>query len=64
MRGAVFVLAALFNLPVLWRAFVDHNVSVETAVVRFLIALPIAAILVGGIRLAIRRSTDVSDRSS
>jgi hypothetical protein len=64
MRGAVFVLAGLFNLPVLWRAFVDQDVSVQTAVVRFLIALPIAAILVGGVRLAIRRSTDVSDRSS
>jgi hypothetical protein len=55
MSGPVLLLAVLFNVPVIWRAFIDQTVPMQTAVVRVLIAIPIAWLLVGAVRLATRR---------
>jgi hypothetical protein len=55
LRGSVLLVALLFSAPVLWQAVVDQSVGLDTAVIRFLIAVPVAALLVGGVRLASRR---------
>lgn len=55
LRGSVLLLALLFSAPVIWQAAVEQTVGIDTAIIRFLIAVPVAAILVGGVRLAARR---------
>jgi hypothetical protein len=55
LRGSVLFVALLFTAPVLWHALVTQTVGLDTAVVRFLIAVPVAAVLVGGVRIASRR---------
>ena len=57
LRGSVLLVALAFTAPVLWQALMDQTISVDSALVRFLIALPVAAILMGGLRLATRRGT-------
>lgn len=52
LRGSVMLTALLFSAPVLWDALVGGTVSVDTAVIRFLVALPVAGVLVGCLRLA------------
>lgn len=54
-RGSVLVCALLFSAPTLWTALVDQTVSVDAALVRFLIAIPVAAILLGLVRSAMRK---------
>jgi hypothetical protein len=54
-RGSVLVCALLFSAPTLWQALVDQSISVEAAVVRFLIAIPVAAVLLGLVRMAMRK---------
>jgi len=54
-RASVLALALLFNAQTLWRACVEQTVPLETALVRLLIAIPVAAVLVGGVRIATRR---------
>lgn len=51
-RGSVLLCALLFAAPTLWQALVDQTISVETALIRFLIAVPVAAILLGLVRSA------------
>lgn len=51
-RRSVLIVAFVMSLPVLWAALVDESVSLETAGLRFLIALPVAAILVALVRWA------------
>lgn len=55
LRGSVLLLALAFTAPVLWQAFVDQSISVDAALVRFLVALPVAAVLLGAVRVATRR---------
>jgi hypothetical protein len=55
-RASVLALALVFSAPALWRACVDQNVPLDTALVRFLLAVPVAAVLVGGVRIAMRRT--------
>jgi hypothetical protein len=50
----VLIVAFLICVPILWSALVDGSVSLESAGTRFLIALPVAAVLVGLVRLATR----------
>jgi hypothetical protein len=45
-RVPVLVLALLLTSPALWSAFVAGTMGVQTALIRFLIAMPIAAIMV------------------
>lgn len=52
LRAPVLLVALLISSPIIWQALVDGSVSVETAVVRFLIAIPVAAVLCGLVRLA------------
>ncbi|UQX87979.1 hypothetical protein M6D93_16990 [Jatrophihabitans telluris] len=47
-RPSVLVLAALLTSPAIYSAFVTGSMSVSTALVRFLIALPVSAIMVVG----------------
>lgn len=51
-RGSVLFCALLFSLPTLWQAFAEQTLPVETAVIRFLIAVPVAAILLWLVRTA------------
>lgn len=62
LRPSTLVLALLFSSPILWQALVDGSVPVDTALVRFLIALPVAAVLLGLVRLAARRQDDTPQR--
>jgi hypothetical protein len=58
-RGSVLLCALLFAAPTMWQALDDQTISVETALVRFLIAVPVAAILLGLVRSAMDKpSTD------
>ena len=55
LRGSVLLAAILVNFPVLWAALADQTVSVDTAVTRLLITLPIVAVLLGALRLAAKK---------
>ncbi len=52
VRWSTIVLALVLSTPMLWQALVDQTLPVDTAVVRFVLALPIAAILLGLVRAA------------
>lgn len=54
LRGSVLLAALLFSAPTFWQAFVRQDISIDTAIVRFLIALPVAAVLIGAVRVATR----------
>ncbi len=53
-RRSVLIVAFVICIPILWSALVDGSVSLEAVGIRFLIALPVAAVLVGLVRLAAR----------
>jgi hypothetical protein len=52
LRGSVLALTLLLNLPTLWAALGTQTVSLDSALVRLLVTLPIVAVLLGGVRLA------------
>lgn len=52
LRGSVLMCALLFCGPSLWQALVDGTISLEAVLVRFLIAIPVAAVLLGLVRRA------------
>jgi K+-sensing histidine kinase KdpD len=56
LRGSVLACALLFSTPILWQALVDQTVSADAAVIRFLIAIPVAAVLLGFVRAAMKRT--------
>lgn len=60
-RRSVLIVAFVICLPVLWGALVDQSVTLDAAGIRFLIALPVAAILVGIVRLAFRPAPAAPD---
>jgi hypothetical protein len=45
------MLAVLLSAPSLWMAFVSHQISTDTALIRLLIAIPVAGVLLGVLRL-------------
>ena len=51
-RPSVLIVALLFASPVLWQGFTDSSMDVTTVLVHFLVALPVAAVLVALVRLA------------
>lgn len=51
---AVLICTILFSAPSLWAALYHQSISLEEAGIRILIAWPVAAILVGLVRLAAR----------
>jgi hypothetical protein len=52
LRGSVLICALVFSAPTLWQAFVTEHISVDTALIRFLIAIPVAAALLAIVRAA------------
>ena len=62
LRGSVLLVALALSAPVLWQALVDGTVTVDAAVVRFLIAVPVAGVLCGLVRLAFSRRDQSPDR--
>lgn len=54
-RGSVLVLALLVNAPVIWAALGSQTIGVESALIRFLITIPIVAVLLGLVRAAAGR---------
>jgi hypothetical protein len=62
LRGSVLGLALLFSAPTIWQALADQTISVQTALIRFLIAVPIAAVLLGLVRTAMKRTGSRAQR--
>ncbi|SHG28298.1 hypothetical protein SAMN05443575_1911 [Jatrophihabitans endophyticus] len=58
LRWSVLALSVLVNLPVFYGGLVEQNVPVEEVLTRFLITVPIIAILLAAVRAASRRSSD------
>ncbi len=52
-KPSVLVLAVLLSSTALWSAFVDGSLSVTTALIRFLIAVPVAAAMVYAFNLIV-----------
>lgn len=42
----VLMLATLLSSTALWSAFVDGGMSIETALLRFLLAVPVSALMI------------------
>lgn len=49
-RFSTLLLAFLLAGPALWRGFVTHDLDATTALIRLLIAVPIAAIMLAAVR--------------
>jgi hypothetical protein len=49
--GPTLVLAVLLDGPALWHAFVAHDLDASTALLRYLIAVPVSAVLLAVLRL-------------
>jgi hypothetical protein len=56
-RWSTIALALLLSAPVLWKALAEQTIPVDTAVFRFLLALPVAAVLLGLFRAAVGRGS-------
>lgn len=46
-------LAALISAPALWHGFVQHDLDPQTALIRFLVAVPVSAIMLSVFRSVI-----------
>jgi hypothetical protein len=53
-RLPVLLLAIALTSPALWSALVTGSMSLETAIIRFLIAMPIAALMTMAFRATVR----------
>jgi hypothetical protein len=53
-KPSVLVLALLLSSTALWSAFVDGSMSVTTALIRFLIAVPVSAIMIHAFNVVVR----------
>jgi hypothetical protein len=53
-KPSVLVLALLLSSTALWSAFVDGSMSVTTALIRFLIAVPVSALMIHAFNLVVR----------
>ena len=51
LRPAVLGLAVLLSTPALWAAFASGSMGITTALVRFLIAVPVAALMLTLLRM-------------
>lgn len=50
LRPSVLGLAVLLSLPALWAAFAAGSLDITTALIRFLIAVPVAALMLALLR--------------
>jgi small neutral amino acid transporter SnatA (MarC family) len=55
-RASVLSLAVLLSAPTIWAALGAQTISVQTALMRFLITVPIAAVLLALVRTAGKRN--------
>lgn len=53
-KPSVLLLALLLSSTALWSAFVDGSMSVTTALIRFLIAVPVSAIMIYAFNVVVR----------
>lgn len=51
LRPSVLGLAFLLSTPALWAAFASGSMGVTTALIRFLIAVPVAAVMLTLLRM-------------
>lgn len=51
IRPVVLLLAAVMAAPAIWQAAVDGQLDLNSALTRFLIAVPVAIVMVAGLRL-------------
>jgi hypothetical protein len=51
LRPSVLGLAVLLSLPALWSAFAAGSMGITTALIRFLIAVPVAALMLALLRM-------------
>jgi hypothetical protein len=49
LRPSALVLAAVFSSRAFWLAFVEHSLPVATAVIWFLVAIPVCAVALAGL---------------
>ncbi|MGN6608928.1 MAG: hypothetical protein ACTHMS_18195 [Jatrophihabitans sp.] len=56
-RPSTLVVALIFAAPVLYQGFTDPHADTVAVLLRFLVALPVAAVLLGLVRLAAGRVT-------
>lgn len=63
-RPSTLIVALLFCGPTLWQALVTQSTSWDEVGIRFLIALPVAGILVGLVRLAFGQSRSAGSSDS
>lgn len=54
LRWSVLALALLVSAPTLWEGFVTQTIPVDDVLVRFLITVPIVALLLAFVRSASR----------
>ena len=55
-KPSVLALAVLLSSTALWSAFVDGSLDVTTALIRFLIAVPVAGLMVYAFNLVVRNN--------
>lgn len=55
-KPSVLALAVLLSSTALWSAFVDGSLDVTTALIRFLVAVPVAALMVYAFNLVVRNT--------
>lgn len=63
LRRSVLILAFVITLPMLWAALVTGSASLESVGIRFLIAIPVAAILLAIVRWATRSPKPPADEA-
>ena len=56
LRGSTLLLALVFSAPAIWQAW-HGSMSVDEAIIRFLLALPVAGLLLALLRGAFRRDS-------
>lgn len=64
VRPAALLLALAFTAPTIWDALVNQTVDVQTMLVHFLIAVPVAALLLGLVQLAAKRAPTEQESDS
>ncbi len=63
-KPSVLVVALLLSSTALWSAFVTGSLSVTAALVRFLIAVPVAAVMVCGFKAVVAGYANRQDPSA
>jgi len=54
IRPSTLLIAAMMAGPALYQAFVTQTMDVEDALIRYLIAVPVAVLMLAGLRLITR----------